>query len=130
GAGHDCTEAGFGPVAMLGDKRVSGSVIDCRARSSLKPSSFPSWIRGEQLTVRLQRPEQLQQNPRQFPAGYVEQRGVRKNAVKAALGQLRRQKILMKDLALRMRTSHGHKLPRSVERHGLVPQRSEVKEIS
>jgi hypothetical protein len=60
----------------------------------------------------------------------VEQRGVCKNAVKAALRQLHRKKILMKDLALRMRTRHGHELLRSIDPHGLVPQGSEVKEIA
>src|SRR5439155_22668002 len=90
----------------------------------------PSRIGGEQHTAPLQRLEQFQQNLQQFPAGYVEQRGVCKNAVKAALGQLHRQKILVKDLALRMRTRHGHELLRSVEPHGLVPQGSEMKEIA
>ena len=39
--------------------------------------------------------EQFQQDFRHFLAGDVEQRSVCKNAVKAALGQLHRQKILM-----------------------------------
>jgi hypothetical protein len=42
---------------------------------------------------------------------------------------LHRQKILMENLALRMRARHGHELPRSVEPHGFVPQGSEVTEI-
>ncbi len=59
----------------------------------------------------------------------MEQRGICKNAVEAALGQLHRQEILMKNLALRMRARHGHELQRSVEPHGFVPQGSEVTQI-
>src|SRR5215472_5677209 len=86
-------------------------------------------IGGERHTVRPQRFEQFQQNPRQFLAGHMEQRRVCKNAVKAILGQLHRQKILMEDLALRMRARHGDEMPRSIEPHGFVPQGSEVTEI-
>jgi hypothetical protein len=80
-------------------------------------------------TVRPQRFDQFQQNPRQFLAGHMEQRRVCKNAVKAILGQLHRQKILMEDLALRMRARHGDEVPGSIEPHGFVPQGSEVTEI-
>src|SRR5260370_16990085 len=59
----------------------------------------------------------------------MEQRGVCKNAVKAALGQLHRHEILMENLALRMRARHRDEFLRSVEPHGFVPQRSEVAEI-
>src|SRR5882724_10382001 len=51
------------------------------------------------------------------------------NAVKAALGQLHRQEILMENLALRMRARHGHELKRPVEPHGFVTQGSEVTQI-
>src|SRR3979490_2508417 len=66
----------------------------------------PSRIGGEQHAARLHRAKKFQQNVRQFLAGYVEQRGVSKNAVEAALGQLHRQEILMENLALRMRARH------------------------
>jgi hypothetical protein len=52
-----------------------------------------------------------------------------KNAIKAALGQLHRQEILVENLTLRMRACHGHELQRSVEPHGFVPQGPEVSEI-
>jgi hypothetical protein len=60
----------------------------------------------------------------------MEQRRICKNAVKTALGQLHRQKILMENLALRIRTRHRDELLRSVEPHGFVPQRSEMTEIA
>src|SRR5437762_12587579 len=60
----------------------------------------------------------------------MEQRRICKNAVKAVIGQLHRQKILVENLALRMRASHGDELPRSVEPHRFVPQRSEMAEIA
>ena len=66
--------------------------------------------------------EQFQQNLRDFLAGYVEQRGVCKNAVKAVPGQLHRQEILLENLELRMRACHSHELPRSIEPHSFVPQ--------
>jgi hypothetical protein len=60
----------------------------------------------------------------------MEQGRVCKNAVKATLGQLQRQKILMEDLALRMGARHGDEVLRSVESHGFVPQGSEVTEVA
>jgi hypothetical protein len=60
----------------------------------------------------------------------MEERGVCKNAVKPPLGQLHRQKILMENLALRMRTRHRDELLRSVEPHRLMPQGSKVTEIA
>src|SRR5258708_5968046 len=60
----------------------------------------------------------------------MKQRGVCKNPVKSALGQLHRHKILMENLAPRLRACHGDKLLRSVEPDGLVPQGSEVAEIA
>ena len=59
----------------------------------------------------------------------MEQPGVCENAVKAALGQLHGQEILMKNLAPRTRARHGHELQGSVEPYGFVPQGSEVTEI-
>jgi hypothetical protein len=90
---------------------------------------IPSRICGEQHTARLQRLDQCQQNLRQFLAGYVEKRGVCKNSVEPALGQLHHQEILMENLALRMRARHGDELLRSVEPYGFVPQGSEVTQI-
>src|SRR5205085_1963174 len=58
------------------------------------------------------------------------QRGVGENPVKAALGQLHREEILMQDLAARVRLRHGDKLARSVEAYGFVPQRSKVNEVA
>src|SRR5438067_11230593 len=60
----------------------------------------------------------------------MEQRGVGENPVKAALGQLHREEILMQDLAARLRLRHGDKLARSVEAHGFIPQRSKVNEVA
>jgi hypothetical protein len=70
------------------------------------------------------------QNSRQFLTGHMEQRRICKNAVKAAFGQLHCQKILMENLALRIRARHDDELLRSVEAHGFVPQRSEMTEIA
>src|SRR5437868_14040586 len=60
----------------------------------------------------------------------MEQRGVGKNPIKPALGQLHREEILMQDLAARVRLRHGDKLARSIEAHGFVPQRSKVNEVA
>src|SRR5207302_8012529 len=60
----------------------------------------------------------------------MEQRGVGKNPVKAAVGQFHREEILLQDLAARMRLRHDDKLPRSIEPHGFVPQRSKVDEVA
>ena len=51
------------------------------------------------------------------------------NPVKAALGQLHSQEILMQDLAARMCSRHRDELPRSIEPNGFVPERSEVAKI-
>src|ERR1700738_3251180 len=59
----------------------------------------------------------------------MEQRSVCKNAVKAALGQLHHQEILIENLASRIRARHGDELLRSVEPYGFVPQGSEVTEL-
>jgi hypothetical protein len=64
---------------------------------------------------------QLQQNPGQFLARYMEQRGVGKDPVKTALGQLHSQEILMQDLAARMCPRHRDELPRSIEPNGFDP---------
>src|SRR5215208_7167974 len=60
----------------------------------------------------------------------MEQRGVGKDPVKTALGQLHSQEILMQDLAARMCPRHGDELLRSVKPHGFVPQGSKVMEIA
>src|SRR5204862_8024467 len=60
----------------------------------------------------------------------MEQRGVGKNPVKAALGQLHREEILMQDLAARMRLCHDDKLQRSIEPHRFMSQRSKVDEVA
>src|SRR5271169_6842640 len=58
-----------------------------------------SRVRREQNTARLHRSEQFQQNPRQFLARDMEQRGVGKNPIKAALRQSHSKQILVQDLA-------------------------------
>src|SRR6476661_3683908 len=60
----------------------------------------------------------------------MEQRGVSKNPVKTALGQLHSQEILMQDLTARMCPRHRDELPRSIQSNGFVPQRSEVVKIT
>src|SRR5215208_7093243 len=60
----------------------------------------------------------------------MEQRGVGKNPVKPAFGQLHSQEILMQDLAAGMCPRHRDELPRSIESNGFVPQRSEVAKIA
>lgn len=60
---------------------------------------IPSRVRSEEHPVGFERRAQFAQHARQLLSWDVEQRGVGEYAVKAAVGKLQREGILLQDLA-------------------------------
>jgi hypothetical protein len=87
-------------------------------------------IRREDHAACLERSPELAEDARQLGGGNVKERCVREDAVKASLGELQREKVLVEHFAPGVGARHLAERSAAVEPHDLMADRAEIGEVS